>query len=222
MERDVPQLRPRVAVPRVSTFWRMCAHEHGQALNAARLGAALGVSSHTVRAYLELLESTFMVRLLPPFEANLGKRLVKSPKVFLRDTGILHALLGVATPDDLLGHPGRGASWEGLVLENLIAAFPGWLPSFFRTSAGTELDLVLEKGRRRIAVECKASSAPTVTRGFWAALGDLGIRQAFVVAPIPSAFPLGRGVAAVPLGDLVAFAPEAANGTLHPAAGGGR
>ncbi|MCE7957234.1 MAG: ATP-binding protein, partial [Acidobacteria bacterium ACB2] len=114
LERDVPQLRPRVAVPRVASFWRMCAHEHGQTLNGARLGAALGVSSHTIRAYLELLESTFMVRLLPPFEANLGKRLVKSPRLYLRDTGILHALLGVGTPDDLLGHPGRGASWEGL------------------------------------------------------------------------------------------------------------
>lgn len=206
LERDVRDLRARVDVPRLARLWRMCAHEHGQTLNAARLGAALGVSPPTVRASLDLLEGTFMLRLLPPFEANLGKRLVKSPKVFLRDTGILHALLGIATPDDLLGHPVRGASWESLVLENVLGAFPGWRAFFFRTSAGAELDLVLEKGKRRIAVECKASSAPTVTRGFWSALEDLRIDEAWVVAPIASAFPLGSGVEAVPLGDFLARA----------------
>lgn len=147
LERDVRNLRARVDVPRLARLWRMCAHEHGQTLNAARLGSALGVSAHTVRSWLELLEGTFMLRLLPPLESNLGKRLVKSPRVFLRDTGILHALLGIVTPDDLLGHPVRGASWESLVLENVLAAFPGWRVFFFRTSAGAELDLVLEKGK---------------------------------------------------------------------------
>jgi uncharacterized protein len=160
-----------------------------------------------------------MLRLLPPLVANLGKRLVKSPKVFVRDAGILHALLGIATPDELPGHPGRGTSWEGLVLENVLAAFPGWRAAFFRTSAGAELDVVLEKGKRRIAVECKASSAPIVTRGFWSALEDLAIREAFVVAPIASAFPMGPGVAAVPLGDLLARAADIGKGTAHPAAG---
>lgn len=212
LERDVREIRARIALPRLSTFWRMCAHEHGQMLNASRLAAALGVSAHTVRAWLELLEGTFMVRLLPPLEANLGKRLVRSPRVFLRDTGILHALLGIATPDDLLGHPGRGASWEGFVLENVLSRFPGWNAAFFRTSAGAELDLVLEKGTRRIAVECKASSAPTVTRGFWSALEDLRIDEAWVVAPIDSAFPLGSGVEAVPLRDFLSRAPAIAKG----------
>ncbi len=208
LERDVRDVRARVDVPRLARLWRMCAHEHGQTLNSARLGSALGVSAHTVRAWLELLEGTFMLRLLPPLEANLGKRLVKSPRVFLRDTGVLHALLGIVTPDDLLGHPVRGASWESLVLENVLAAFPGWRAFFFRTSAGAELDLVLEKGKRRIAVECKASSAPTVTRGFWSALEDLRIDEAWVVAPIASAFPLGSGVEAVPLGDFLARVPR--------------
>jgi len=208
LERDVRDVRARVDLSRFARLWRMCAHEHGQALNAARLGSALGVSPHTVRAWLELLEGTFMLRLLPPFEANLGKRLVKSPRVFLRDTGVLHALLGIVTPDDLLGHPVRGASWESLVLENVLGALPGWRAFFFRTSAGAELDLVLEKGKRRIAVECKASSAPTVTRGFWSALEDLKIDEAWVVAPIASAFPLGSGVEAVPLGDFLARAPR--------------
>jgi predicted AAA+ superfamily ATPase len=208
LERDARDLRARVDVPRLARLWRMCAHEHGQTLNSARLGAALGASPHSVRSWLELLEGTFMLRLLPPLEANLGKRLVKAPKVFLRDSGILHGLLGIVTADDLLGHPARGASWEGFVLENAIAAFPGWRPFFFRTAKGAELDLVLEKGKRRVAVECKASSAPAVTRGFWSALEDLEIDDAWVVAPIASAFPLGSGVEAVPLRDFLARAPR--------------
>ena len=222
LERDIPQLRARIPVPRLASFWRMCAHEHGQLLNGARLGASLGVNAHTIRAYLELLEATFMLRLLPPLEANVEKRLVKSPKVFLRDTGILHSLLGVVSPDDLLGHPCRGTSWEGLVLENAAAAFPGWRCSFFRTRAGAELDLVLERGTRRIGVECKASSSPSLTRGFWSALDDLEIQEAYVVAPVGSPYPLRRGVAALPLGELLSSARAIAAGTPHPATCTGR
>ncbi len=129
-------------------------------------------------------------------------------EVLLRDTGVLHALLGIVTPDDLLGHKAQGASWESLVLENVLGALPGWRAFFFRTSAGAELDLVLEKGKRRIAVECKASSAPTVTRGFSSAVEDLRIDEAWVVAAVASAFPLGSGVEAVPLGDFLARAPR--------------
>ena len=208
LERDVPQLRSRVAVPRVASLWTMCAHEHGQLLNAARLGSALGVSAQTIRAYLELLCGTFVMRLLPPLEANLGKRLVRSPKLFLRDTGILHSLLGIETQDDLLGHPCRGASWEGFVLENVLAALPGWTASFYRTAAGAELDLVLERGQRRVAVECKASTSPVVSRGFWSALEDLGIDEAYVVAPVAASYPLGKGATVLPLGDLLARAPR--------------
>jgi predicted AAA+ superfamily ATPase len=222
LERDVPQLRARVPVPRLASFWRMCAHEHGNLLNGARLGASLGVSAHTIRAYLELLEATFMLRLLPPLEANLTKRLVKSPKVFLRDTGILHSLLDIVTPDDLLGHPCRGSSWEGLVVENVVAAFPGWRSSFFRTRAGAELDLVLERGTRRLGVECKASSSPTVSRGFWSALHDLEILEAYIVTPAGSPYPLGSGVAAISLEELLSSARTIAAGTPHRATRSGR
>ncbi|MEW6687478.1 MAG: ATP-binding protein [Pseudomonadota bacterium] len=193
LERDLPQLGVRVPAATLSRFWRMCAHHHGQLLNQSQLGAALGISHVTVRSYLELLSATFMIRLLPPLLPNLRKRLVKSPRVYLRDPGILHSLLEIETADDLLGHPVRGASWEGWVIENAIAAFAGWRAHFYRAATGAELDLVLEKGSRRIGVECKASAAPSVGRSFWAALEDLGIREAWVVAPVESGFPLGKG-----------------------------
>jgi hypothetical protein len=217
LEMDVAAIAPRIATERLERFWRMCAHLHGQLLNARQLGAALGVSGHTVRAYLELLQKTFMLRLLPPLHANLGKRLVKSPKVFIRDAGVLHALLGIPSHEALLGHPTRGASWEGLVIEEVIAAFPRWRASFVRTSNGAEMDLVLERGTRRLGFECKAASAPRPSRGFWDVVGAVGVEQAFVVAPIREAFPLGRHAAALPLGELVAWARRLDTGKRHPA-----
>jgi predicted AAA+ superfamily ATPase len=204
LERDLPQLAGRVDVGLVGRLWRMLAHVHGGMLNASALGSALGVSAPTVRAWLDLLEKAFVVRLLQPFEANLGKRLVKTPRVYLRDVGLLHSLLGVRDHDALLGHPSYGASWEGLVLEHAIAALPDYIPSFYRTRAGAEMDLVLEQGHRRVLVECKASSAPKVTRGFWTALDDLKPDAAFVVAPVAEAYPLGRGAMVVPLAGLAA------------------
>lgn len=219
LERDVALAAPKVPGQRFDRFWRMCAHVHGQVLNGSRLAGALGVSAHTVRAYLELLERTFMVRLLQPLEANFGKRLVRSPKLLLRDSGILHTLLGIATHDELLAHPSRGASWEGLVIEHVLAALPRWQASFVRTSGGAEMDLVLERGGRRLGFECKASSAPRPSRGFWNVIGDLGIEQAFVVAPIAEGFPLGPGAAAIPLGDLLAAAPRIDAGERIPLLG---
>lgn len=207
LERDIALVAPRVPAQRLERFWRMCAHVHGQVLNGARLAAALGVSAHTVRGYLELLERTFMLRLLPPLEANLGKRLVRSPKLYLRDSGILHALLGVASFDALLGHPSRGASWEGLVLEHAIAAFPRWQASFVQSVGGAAMDLVLERGTRRLGIVCKASSAPRPSRGFWNVVADLEIEQAFVVAPIAGGFPLGQRAEAVSLAELLSRAP---------------
>jgi len=219
VERDLSLYAPRLAPERLATFWTMCAHEHGQLLNASRLGDALGVSGHTVRAYLELLERTFMVRLLRPLRANLGKRLVRSPRLYLRDSGILHALLRIGAGDDLLGHPSRGVSWEGLAIEHALAAFPGWEPSFFRTRAGAELDLVLQRGQRRIAIEAKVSRAPRPTRGFWTALKDLEISEAYVIAPVSEPYPLAPGVAVLPLAELMAWGTRLAAGAPHPAAG---
>jgi len=219
LERDIARIAPRIPDERLARFWRMCAHVHGQLLNSTRLAAALGVSGHTIGAYLELLERTFMVRLLAPLQANLRKRLVRSPKVLIRDTGVLHSLLGIESRDDLLGHPSRGASWEGLVIEHVVAAFPRWLPSFVRTMAGAEMDLILERGRRRLGVECKAASAPRVSRGFWTVAEDLALEQSFVVAPIREGFPLGPGAAAVSLPELIASAERIDAGERHPLLG---
>lgn len=204
LERDIPQLGFRVPASTLERFWRMCAHLQGQVLNLSALGRAMGTSHTAVRHHLDMLEQTFVLRTLPPLEANLGKRLVKSPKMYLRDSGLVHALLDLDTMDALAGHPVYGASWEGFVIEQALSTASGWRASYFRTAKGDELDLVLERRGRRIAIECKASSAPTVTRGFWAALEMLNIREAYVVAPVRSAFPLGNGVEVVPVGNLLA------------------
>jgi hypothetical protein len=153
-------------------------------LNASKLGQALDVSHSTVRKYLDILEQTFMVRLLRPLEINLKKRLVKSTKVYLRDSGLLHTLLEIETVTDLYGHPVFGASWEGWCVEQIVAALPLWRPSFYRTSSGEEMDLVLERGRKRLAFEIKASLSPHLSRGFRGTLEILRPERAWVVCPM--------------------------------------
>ncbi|MBW2107964.1 MAG: ATP-binding protein [Deltaproteobacteria bacterium] len=194
LERDIPQLGFNIPAKTLQRLWQMLAHVHGQQLNSSRLGEAIGVSHTTIRSYIDLLIQTFVVRELFPFYANIKKRLVKSPKVYVRDSGILHALLDIETYDSLLGHPVYGASWEGLVVENLISELPDWKPFYFRTASGAELDLILTKGRSRLAVECKASSAPEVTKGFWSALRDLDIKQAWIIAPVKESYPIEKHV----------------------------
>jgi len=164
--------------------------------NASQLGSALGGVAHTtVGRYLELLVDALMLRRLPPYAANVGKRLVKSPKVYVRDSGLLHALLGISTPEGLSGHPVAGLSWEGFVIEQVLAAAPGLATAgFYRTSAGAELDLVVEHAGKRIGYEVKLSSAPTVSRGFWSACEDLGLERAYVVAPVLEPYPLAANV----------------------------
>lgn len=203
LERDIPLLGFRVPSATLGRFWRMCAHLHGQELNLSALGRSIGENHHASRRHLDILAGTYMLRVLEPLSANLGKRLVRTPRVYLRDSGILHALLGLETEDDLSGHPIRGASWEGFVIEQVLARADGWRASYYRTAQGAELDLVIEKGKRKVAVECKASSAPAVTRGFWSALEDLGIREAYVAAPVQEPFPMGKGVEALPLDELL-------------------
>lgn len=203
LERDIPQLGFRTPAKTLERFWKIAAHLHGQLLNSSKLGKSLGVSHHTVRSYVDLLEQTFVLRLLPPYTTNLKKRLVKSPKVYIRDTGLLHALLGIENYNELLGHPAYGALWEGLVIENILSSLPKWKGSFYRTASGSEIDLILEKGNRRIAVECKASTSPSVTRGFFSALSDLGIEEAWVIAPIKESYPAEKKVTIAPLGELI-------------------
>ena len=205
LERDLPQLGIKIPAKQLERFWKMCAHLHGQLLNSSKLGASLGVSYHTVRSYVDLLEQTFILRVLPPWEANLKKRLVKSPKIYLRDSGLLHGLMEIETLNDLLGHPVYGASWEGFVIETILSSLPRWKGSFYRTAAGAEMDLILSWKQHRIALECKAASAPQVTSGFWNALEDLEATQAWIVSPVKEAFPLKEKVQVTPLNHLLHY-----------------
>lgn len=204
LQRDLPNMGVRVAAETLRRFWQMLAHLQGQMFNASQLGQSLGGASHTTATrYLDVLVDTMMVRRLPPLLPNLGKRLVKSPKVYLRDSGVLHALLGLATVQDLQGHPVAGASWEGFVVEQVAAAMPSDAQlSFYRTAAGTELDLVIEHRNRRVGVEIKFASAPKPTKGFWQALQDLQLDRAYVIAPVPRRYPIAEGVDVLPLTDL--------------------
>jgi len=200
LARDLPQLGVTIPSQTLGRFWRMCAHLHGQQLNASQLGLALGGSSHTTALrYLDILVDTMMLRRLEPFHINIGKRLVKSPKVYVRDSGLLHALLNIGTLDDLSGHPGVGHSWEGFILEQIIAGLPPLTSfGFYRTAAGAELDLVVETGGRRIGFEIKLSSAPRVTKGFWNACEDLRLDRAYVVAPVGEPYPIADHVEVIP------------------------
>ena len=143
-----------------------------------------------------------MLRLLPPYEANVKKRLVKSPKIYVRDSGLLHALLDIEDQNDLLGNPIYGASWEGFVLESIISRTPRWRHFFYRTASGVELDLVMEKGQRTIAVECKVASAPKPTRGFWQAMKDISPTETYIIAPSTDSYPIEGGVKVLSLQDF--------------------
>jgi len=199
LERDIPQLGFSIPARSLGRLWQMLAHVHGQIINSSRLGESMGVSHTTIRKYIDLLSQTFMVRILPPFEANIKKRLIKSPKIFIRDSGILHALLDIHSTDDLLGHPVYGASWEGFALENILSYSNGWDSTFFRTTTGVEIDLILSKGKKKIACEFKASKAPTLTKGFWAALDYLNTDEAWIIAPINEPYPIKKNVMVAPL-----------------------
>lgn len=204
LERDLPQMGVNIPAGVARRFWQMCAHVHGELWNGSKIAAALGVTHPTSRSYLDRLAATYMVRVLPPWSANLRKRLVKTPKIYVRDSGLLHSLLRIGSHEELLGHPVAGASWEGFVIEQVSGVLPtGWEMSFYRTAAGAECDLVLEKGRRRVAIECKASLAPQVTRGYWESLADLKPERAWVAAPVNEGFPLKDGAEVLALPALL-------------------
>ena len=192
LERDVPQFGSRIPAETLRRFWTMLAHNQTQVLNAANLARGLGVDGKTVAGYLDLLVDLLLVRRLPPWHRNAGKRLVKSPKVYVRDSGIAHALLGIRDKEALLGHPVVGATWESFVIETLIAAAPdGTEAHYYRTSNGTEVDLILTlPGGKLWAIEVKRSSAPRIERGFHSACADLDPRKRFIVYPGTERFPL--------------------------------
>ncbi len=206
LERDVPQFGPRIPAETLERLWMMLAHGQGSLLNASKLGASLALAGRTVSGYIDLFCDLLMVRRLTPHHANLKKRLVKSPKVYLRDSGLLHALLGIVDFDQLAGHPVLGASWEGFVIENLLSAAPErTMAEFYRTSAGAEVDLLLHlPGRvRPWAVEIKYGLSPKPGRGFHSACDDLQPEQAWVVYGGQDRFPLSDHVEAISLAGLV-------------------
>jgi len=192
--RDIAALELGLPLPLMERLWRLLAHSQGQTLNASRLAGLLDLSSARLQKLLAVLEQTFMLRRLPPLEANLSKRLVRSAKLYLRDSGLLHSLLGIETYDDLLAHPQAGESWEGFVIEHLIAAHPRWRPHFLRTSNGAELDLVLERGQRRRVYEIKLSKAPKVSRGFHELVALLQPERAELIAPVDASFEARPGI----------------------------
>lgn len=199
LERDFPQWGVRVPAVALQRFWAMVAHYHGQTWNAAEPARALGVGESTARRHLDMLTDAFMIRQLQPYHANLKKRQVKSPKVYVRDTGLLHQLLGIDSLKGLLMHPKIGASWEGFVIEQILRSEPHDEAFFWATHQGAEIDLVLRRGGDLLGVECKRTDAPRLTRSIRIALEDLDLKRVVVVHPGVKHFPLSAEVDAVPL-----------------------
>lgn len=205
LERDIPQLGPRFPAEQMRRLWNMLAHGQGTQLNLERLAAGLGVSGHTVRRYLDVLTDLYMVRQLPPWSGNVAKRLVKAPKIYVRDSGLVHRLANIPDTETLLGHPLCGGSWEGFAIESLLAHLPDtWRATYYRTSAQAEIDLVLEGPRRRVlAIEVKRTLQPTVSKGFRLGYEDVGATRGYYAIPAGERFPVAPQTEAVALTDLV-------------------
>ncbi len=202
LERDLPQWGVRVPAIALQRFWTMLAHYSGQTWNAAEPARSLGVSESTARRYLDLLTDAFVVRQLPPHHANLRKRQVKAPKIYVRDSGLLHQLLGIGSRKELLGHPKVGASWEGYIIEQVVMGEPHDEALFWATHQGAEIDLILRRGTALLGVECKLSDAPRMTPSIRIALDDLGLERVVVLYPGAKRYPIAERVEAVPLATL--------------------
>lgn len=205
LERDIPQFGPRIPAETLRRFWTMLAHEQAGLLNSSKLARNLGVDGKTINNYLDLLVDLLLVRRLQPWHKNAGKRLVKSPKVYVRDTGIIHALLGLKNTEDVLAHPIVGASWEGFVIENLLSVIIDRTEaSFYRATGGAEADLILTFSSNNIwAIEVKRSLSPTVEKGFYYACEDVKATKRFIVYPGLERFPIGQGIEVISLVDLM-------------------
>lgn len=204
LERDLAQFGFALPSTTMRRFWSMLAHYSGQVVNCSGLGQSLDVSHTTVRRWLDILEATFMIRILPPFAGNLKKRLVKSPKVYIRDSGILHALLELDSHAAVLGHPVAGASWEGFAMEQILARFPRCEAFFYRTPRGKEIDLILQRGKKRVGVEFKLSAAPRLAHGVADLIDELELRGLVLVAPVPASYCPRPGVMVENLAGAVA------------------
>lgn len=205
LERDISQFAPRIPAETLRRLWTMLAHYQSSPLNASTLGANLGLSGQTIARYIDLLADLFLIRRLMPWHSNVSKRLVKSPKVYVRDSGILHALLNIPTMDALLSHPILGASWEGFVIDNILSFLPiNAQAYFYRTARGAEIDLLLDlNDGRLIAIEIKRSHSPHARHGFYEATKDVGATHSYIVYDGEEAFPLKNGVIATSLSDLI-------------------
>jgi uncharacterized protein len=210
LERDVPMFAPRMPAAMIGRLWTMLAHGQGTLLNASRLAQALAVTSPMVGRYIDLLHDLLLVRRLRPWSGNLTKRLVRAPKIYVRDAGLVHGLLEIETLEQLLGHPVAGASWEGLVIEAMIdAAGPRAFPSFYRTADGAEIDLVIERaGKVAFAIEIKRSTAPKIEQGFYRGAQDIGAQRRLVVYPGSESYPARDGVEVLPLREAIAAVSE--------------
>lgn len=208
LERDIPQLGIHIPASTLRRFWTMLSHYHGQTLNYSELARSFGISDMTVRRYIDILQGTFMIRLLQPWHSNIKKRLVKSPKLYLRDCGILHTLMSIETMDQLLSHPKLGASWEGFALEAVVRLLgkENQEVYFWATHAGAELDLFFQHGGRAWGVEFKFADAPTLTRSMRVALADLDLKHLWVVTQGKESYLLDKRVTVVPLGDIQTIA----------------
>lgn len=212
LERDIPQLGIAIPAESLRRFWTMIAHSHGQVWNASGIGRSLGVSDHTVRRYLDILAGAFMLRVLPPWYENVKKRQVKAPKIYLRDSGLLHALLRLRTRHDLLGHPKLGASWEGFALEQILTAIETRDAYFWKTHAGPELDLLVMERGLRFGFELKHSEAPRVTRSMRSAVEALGLARLWIVVPDGAAWDVDERIAVLPLAEVSTAFSSAASG----------
>lgn len=207
LQRDLPALGPRVPTETLRRFWTMLSHNQGRLFNASALARGLDVGATTVGRYLDLLVELLLLRRLQPWTSNLGRRLVKAPKTFVRDSGVCHALLGIESTDALLGHPVVGASWEGFVIENIVAVLPRSAAyGYYRSRVGAEVDLVVEIAGDLLAIEIKRSSAPSVSKGFYSACEDLRPRRRLVVHAGRDDFPLPGGAEAVSLPTMLELA----------------
>lgn len=204
LERDVPQLGPRIPAETLRRFWMMLAHTQGGLLNAASLARGLAVDGKTIARYLDLMVDLLLVRRLTPWHRNIGKRLVKSPRIYVRDSGVVHALLGLGSKEDVLGHPVAGLTWEGFVIENIINTAPeSTVASFYRASGGAEIDLIVTlPGRRPWVIEIKRSLEPKLTKGFYHACADVKPEAKYVVYPGAEQFSLSNDVSAINVVDL--------------------
>jgi len=205
LERDVPQFGPRIPAETLGRLWTMLAHAQGTLLNASKLAASLSISAPTVTRYVDLLADLLLVRRLTPFHSNTGKRMVKAPKIFVRDSGLVHALLGIEGDNELAGHPVVGTSWEGFVIENLLASVPARTnASFYRTAAGAEIDLLLElPGNHGLwAIEIKRGLAPRLEKGFYSAREDMKPQRSFVVYSGEERYPMSTDIEAISVREL--------------------